>query len=212
MRLLRTFHLRRIAQPLVRLGSEYGGYLVPLPIVAPDWTAYSVGIGEDASFDLDLIRRTRCTVRAFDPTPRAERYLAGLSDRPPQLTFHPFGIWNRDGEVRFFAPRDPSHVSHSIHNLQGTSASIAVRMKTLASAMREAGDARIDLLKLDVEGAEYDILDDLLATAVRPRVICAELHDPWPPRNLALMRRLRAAGYRLVALAPPTITLVRLEA
>ncbi|WP_041450423.1 FkbM family methyltransferase [Anaeromyxobacter dehalogenans] len=183
---------------------------MPLPLVAPDWIAYSVGIGEDASFDLDLIRRTRCTVRAFDPTPRAARYLAALPERPPQLTYHAFGIWNRDGEVRFFAPRDPSHVSHSIHNLQGTSTSIAVPMKTLASAMREAGDARIDLLKLDVEGAEYDILDDLLATAVRPRIVCAELHDPWPRRNLALVRRLRAAGYQLVALEPPTVTLVRL--
>lgn len=201
--------LRAPTRALERIGTEYGGYLVPLWMIDASWTVYSVGVGEDASFDLELVRRTGCRVRAFDPTPRAARHLATLPEVPPQLAFFPFGLWTHDGDVRFFVPRDPSHVSLSIDNLQGTTEHLSLPVKTLRSAMRHAGDARVDLLKLDVEGAEYALLADLLTCDVRPRVICVELHHPWPLRNLLLLARLAAAGYQLVGLDGPTITLVR---
>jgi FkbM family methyltransferase len=207
--LLRRMFLRAPTQPLERIGTEYGGYLVPLSLIDPSWTVYSVGVGEDVSFDLELVRRTGCRVRAFDPTPRAARHLAALPELPPQHAFFPFGLWTHDGEVRFFVPRDPSHVSLSIDNIQGTAEHVSLPVKTLRSTMHHVGDARIDLLKLDVEGAEYAVLADLLTCDVRPQVICSELHHPWPLRNILLLARLASAGYQLVGLDGPTMTLMR---
>lgn len=41
----------------MRLGSKYGGWIVPATLVRPDSVCYCVGVGEDISFDLALIER-----------------------------------------------------------------------------------------------------------------------------------------------------------
>ncbi len=197
--------------PLDRVGTDYGGYHVPLARMDASWIVYSVGIGEDASFDLGLIERVGCRVRAFDPTPRSAAYVRSLVDLPAEFRFQPVAIWKRDGEVPFYAPRDPAHVSHSIDNLQRTDTFVTVPARTIGSALHEAGDDRIDLLKLDAEGAEYAILAQILGSGIRPRVICAELHSVSPARNLWLAVRLRLAGYRLAWISQPgpNVTFVR---
>ena len=69
------------------------------------------------------------------------------------------------------------------------------RVLTLSGLMTEVGIARIDLLKLDCEGAEWDILPG--ADAVLPQVaqICMEYHreGEWTPERLADW--LRARGF-----------------
>jgi hypothetical protein len=47
----------RSRDDLVRLGSKYGGWIVPATLVRPDSVCYCVGVGEDISFDLALIER-----------------------------------------------------------------------------------------------------------------------------------------------------------
>jgi hypothetical protein len=44
---------------------------------------YSIGVGEDISFDLELIRRFGVQIHAFDPTPRSIRWLQPWSFRGP---------------------------------------------------------------------------------------------------------------------------------
>jgi FkbM family methyltransferase len=71
------------------------------------------------------------------------------------------------------------------------------RILTLSGLMTEAGIARIDLLKLDCEGAEWDILPG--ADAVLPQVsqICMEYHreGDWTPERLADW--LKTRGFRV---------------
>jgi len=54
---------------LVRLGSDYGGYLVPEDAIRAARCAYCAGVGNDVTFDLALTDRYGCEVWAFDPTP-----------------------------------------------------------------------------------------------------------------------------------------------
>jgi hypothetical protein len=62
--------------------------------------------------------------------------------------------------------------------------------------MHEHGHTRIDLLKLDVEGAEYDVLDAMLADDLEVRILCVEFHkDPSIDPMSSMTRRLAAAGY-----------------
>lgn len=72
-----------------------------------------------------------------------------------------------------------------------------VRLITLPRLMQEYGIERIDLLKLDCEGAEWDILP--ACSAILPRIdqICMEFHprDGWTGARLADW--LRDAGYQV---------------
>jgi FkbM family methyltransferase len=195
---------------LVHLGSEYGGYVVPMGLLGPDATCYSCGVGEDVSFDLELIAATGCRVRAFDPTPRAEEFARSVAMREPRFSFFPYGIWKADETMRFFSPEDETHVSHSIDNLQQTRDYFEAECRSVTSIMAELGDDRIDLLKLDVEGAEYEILQSIIDTDVDIRTVCAEFHKVTTVGDMiAAVRRFVAAGFVPVHADGFTATFVR---
>ena len=180
---------------LEKLGSDYGGYAVPVDLLGPDSTCYSCGVGEDVTFDLALIARTGCRVHAFDPTPRAAAYASQISEREPLFSFHPYGVWRADETKRFYSPADDSHVSHSIGNLQGTHEYFDAECRSIPSLMAELGHSTLDLLKLDIEGAEYDVLENVLDTQVDVRVLCVEFHVATSTATmLDALRRIQEYG------------------
>ncbi|SDT01162.1 methyltransferase, FkbM family [Nocardioides scoriae] len=179
---------------LVRLGSEYGGWWVPADLIGRDSTCYLAGVGEDVTFDLALVDRFGCEVWAIDPTPRAIEHVATITE--PRFHLLPIGLWGSDTTLGFHAPADPTHVSHSATNMQRTAVSFEAECRTVRSVMADRGHVRLDLLKLDIEGAEVPVLEDLLAHGPLPRVLCVELDAPEAPhRTWGRLRRLRAAGY-----------------
>ena len=57
---------------MIRFGTDYGGYLLPENIkLDSNSIVYSIGIGEDISFDATLSAKYNCKVYMFDPTPRS---------------------------------------------------------------------------------------------------------------------------------------------
>jgi FkbM family methyltransferase len=186
------------AKPLF-LGTEYGGYAVLPELIPRGALVYSAGLGEDISFDLALIERFGCVVHGFDPTPRSLAWLAEQK-LPPSYTVHGYGIAHRDGTASFLAPKNPAHVSHSV--LAGHEGErIEFPVKRLVTVLRELGHERVELLKLDIEGSEYEVLDDLIATVPLPRQLMIEFHHGIGGVTLEQtersLDRLQAAGYRV---------------
>ncbi len=198
---------------LQKIGTDYGGWIVPTAVVGEGWTCYCGGVGEDVSFDLGMIGRFGCTIDAFDPTPRAIAFAADHAAAEPRFRFHPFGLWSEDAVLRFFAPRNPAHVSHSIVNLQRTSDYFEAPVRSLPSVMHELGDERIDLLKIDIEGAEHRVVASMLEAGIRPAVLCMEIDQPVRVRTFwQTVRRIRSAGYTLVAVDHWNLTFLRADA
>jgi FkbM family methyltransferase len=193
-----TRRLINCRHDVVRLGSEYGGWWVPRSILRDRGVAYCVGAGEDITFDLALLERG-FVVRTFDPTPRAVDHVRALAIRDRSFSFLPVALWSEDATLTLYAPRDPTHVSHSALNLQHTTASVDVAAVSLATAMRTCGDVYVDLLKLDIEGAEVAVVPSIAAMPAPPRVLCIEFDAPRPYRRLArLVASLRSRGYQTV--------------
>jgi FkbM family methyltransferase len=183
---------------LTKLGSQYGGWYVPSAMLGAQSVCYCVGAGEDITFDVSLAH-FGCRVFTFDPTPRAKahalmqndlraadiKFCSNTRDLPQirdgqqngVIHFIELGIWSASGAVRFFAPQDPRHVSHSIVNLQGTGEYIEIECTTLKEAMSALGHDEIALLKIDVEGAEYEIIRSMLRDRIRPGILCLELDE-----------------------------------
>lgn len=181
------------------LGTEYGGYAVLPALLSRESVVYSAGLGEDISFDLELIERVGCTVHGFDPTPRSAAWLASRT-LPESFVFHPYGFADFDGSASFAPPQNPAHVSHTLLEAQpGERVSFPVRR--FQSVLRELGHASIDLLKMDIEGAEYGVLEDMLAHGPLPKQLLVEFHHKMAGVPLARTERalaaLRAAGYRV---------------
>lgn len=183
-------------QKLERIGSSYGGWVVPTNLISADWICYCGGAGEDITFDLGLIERFRCHVFSFDPTPRAIEHVRAKTAGEPRYCFYPIGLWSEDTTLRFYAPQNPQHVSHSAVNLQRTAEYFEAPCRRLSSIMRELGHDRIDLLKIDIEGAEYAVLDSMLADRLLVTVLCVEFDQPAPVLKTAgMIRDLIRRGY-----------------
>jgi FkbM family methyltransferase len=182
---------------LERLGSGYGGWTVPTSLIEPGSACLCAGAGVDISFDLELAARG-ARVITVDPTEES-RDLFAADER---IEFVHAALHREDGELEMFVAADPTHRTLSSDDLQRTGCSIRVPARGLA------GFGRLDLIKLDIEGAEYDVLPATPATGAR--VVCVEMH---PTRGLRAavraFRGLRAAGFRCVARHGADFTFVR---
>jgi FkbM family methyltransferase len=194
---------------LVRLGTDYGGWWVPKSSLHPNAVCYSGGVGDDISFDTALIAECGVDVWAFDPTPSVIEWVGKSDDLPDRFHFLPYALWSKDVELRFYAPRNPEHVSFSATNAQHTKRHVSVPARSIASLMAELGHDHIDLLKLDIEGAEGAVVDDLLSSAVRPAVLCIEFDEPEPLwRTIRRVRSIESAGYVVVRVENWNVTFV----
>lgn len=186
-----------------RHGSEYGGWWICPTGLGPSAVVYSVGIGTDITFDLSLMAAHRLTIHAFDPTPGSIAYLASV--QPPEaLVVHQVGLAAKDGTAAFLPPANPDHISHTLLPAGQTDPrAITVDVRRLSTIMRDLGHTSIDVLKMDIEGAEYEVLDDLLDERLPVRQILVEFHHRFPgvgvERTKRAVANLNAAGYRIFA-------------
>lgn len=189
---------------LVQLGSDYGAREIPGGLLGEDSVCYSGGVGDDVSFDLALIERHGCVVHAFDPTPRSMRHGHEVAAREARFRFHPYALAGSDGELVLHAPagaEDPDAVQNwSVEAAEGSSLSVTAPSRSLPSVMAELGHDRIDLLKLDIEGAEYDVLRSALAEVIPIGILCVEFHkNPSIDAMMEATRALAGAGFHAVA-------------
>jgi len=191
--------------PAVSLGSEYGAWSVCPRNLGADAIVYAAGIGTDISFDLALIERYGVTVRAFDPTPASIAWLE-TQQLPDRFTWRQVGLAAYDGQATFFPPDNPAWVSHSmLQRGSAAAATIDVEVRRVSTLMRELGHGRIDVLKMDIEGAEYDVIDDILASGVNVGQLLVEFHHRFSgvgvERTRRAVARLNQSGYRIFAVS-----------
>lgn len=195
-----------VACPTSKFGSHYGGWTVCPTRLQADSIVYSFGIGEDLTFDLGLIAAVGLQVHAFDPTPRSIEW-ARSQALPPKLHLHEVGLADYDGVARFSPPENPEHVSHTIlPRTRMADQAIAVRVQRLQTIIRELGHDQIAVLKMDIEGAEYAVLDDLLKSGIVIPQLLVEFHHRFEgvgaARTIQSIEALRKAGYRIFAHEP----------
>jgi FkbM family methyltransferase len=184
-----------------RHGSDYGGWWIcPLGIDS-DSVVYSLGIGTDITFDLSLIAAYGVTVHAFDPTPGSIAYVEG-QPLPSRYKWQALGVAADDGRASFFPPANSQHISHSLSHRSATGdRAIQVEVRRLSTIMQSLAHRTIDVLKMDIEGAEYEVLDEILQSALPVQQILVEFHHRFPEIGIERTRRavdqLNAAGYRI---------------
>jgi FkbM family methyltransferase len=189
-------------------GDAGGGFFAAPGFLGPDSVVCSLGIGENATFDQAIIARNGCRVFGFDPTPKSIAWVArqeGLRDR---FAFFPFGIAASTGPAELFLPKDDRYVSGSLLKQDWVDGSrgVTVEMKSWPDIVAAMGAPRVDILKMDIEGAEYLVLDSILAGPVPVGQILVEFHDrlfrDGKARTREAVAKLKARGYGIFAVSP----------
>jgi FkbM family methyltransferase len=196
---------KQVRRGRVWLGRVHARWCICPEELSPSSIVYSVGVGEDISFDRELIQRFRVAVHAFDPTPRSIEWLKDQK-LPAEFLFHAYGVANFDGRARFSPPSNPDHVSHTMLQRDGGRPAIEVQVYRLSTIMNMLGHTQIDLLKMDVEGAEYAVINDLINSRIGVKQLLVEFHHRWPEIGIEKTKRaiqqLNSAGFRIFDVSP----------
>ena len=212
---------------LTRIGTGYGGWSFVDDAPLSNSTIVSCGLGEDASFDIEFASRYGARVLVVDPTPRAILHFKGIESRIGKKQARPYtssgaqpveaydlsnisqgqlllcekALWNQNTRLQFFAPTDPSHVSHSILNFQNNystkTAHIEVEAITIDRLLADFNIESLQLLKLDIEGAEVEVLTDMISKGIYPSQVLVEYDELSAPSKKS-RQRIESAHYALI--------------
>lgn len=117
---------------------------------------YSFGVGNDFRFD-DAMATLGCEVHSFDPSMKAREHV-----RKTGVNFYKIGIGNKDDDT--FLPWNNEYTA--------TNPKTTWKIKTLSTIMSMLGHTNrsLDILKLDIEGYEWDVLGNILRENLIPQI------------------------------------------
>lgn len=210
----RISHLaRRRAPGLEDIGSTYGGWIMPTGLIEQSWTCYSIGAGGDVTFDLELAARFDAKVRAVEAVPAMVELAVHEGSGEPRFSAHHAAVASNDGPIRMQVTHHADSRSVSPAGLYESEEYVELPGRSLQSLMRELGDDHIDLLKLDIEGGEYELLPLLDLRSLGVKIFAFQVHRT---SNLRAARRLieglRRQGFELIGCRPAVkLTFARSE-
>lgn len=143
---------------------------------------------------------------AFDPTPRAVVFVnsKNISD----FKFTNKAICREDKRIDMYPPLDPSHVSLNQNPRPGVTP-IRVDCISMKTAVRIWNHKRIDILKVDIEGEEYNMFSDSNFVKKMPKFgqLLIEIHPRKNSNNL--VQNILVSGYTLIHRNQDTFGFVR---
>ena len=175
----------------IRVGrSRDGGYVLPKRVVTGCNTLVSFGISSDWSFEADyLSRNPRARILGFDHSIGTAMFVKRAARSFPAALFHrAIGdrrraerSWSRGTSAldyfRFF--RGPAWRGQATHYPFRISPQPGRKRKTIAQVFEllPHADRKSIVVKMDIEGAEYRVLADVMDYAAMIDCIAVEFHD-----------------------------------
>jgi FkbM family methyltransferase len=158
----------------VFVNEEYGFSLAQPPSVIIDAGA---NVGMSAVYF--SIRYPGATIIAIEPEPTNFELLKKNTELYPNIIPVNAALWNHDGIVQVH-DSGGGHWGMRVASAD-TSSDSKITSVTLQTLLKQHEIGHIDLLKVDVEGAEYEIFEDAPLWIDHVDVICIELHDRIRP-------------------------------
>lgn len=172
----------------VRAGDQLDGgwWICQGNHVRPDCVVYSFGIRDNFSFDHYMVHQHQCVVHGFDPSPDGLASMAAY-ELNGTAAYHSYGLGSTDGT---FGPGKVPFRWPGLGYLADTNTK-PWELKRLPTIMRELQTTKLTILKVDVEGAEWDMLPDLI-------------HADWEEAYMEL--HFPPSEYELSSTSTPTTT------
>ena len=142
--------------------------------------------GYEGQWASDIYSRYCCTVHIFEPVEAYAENIQKRFERNKQIQVHPFGLGSVNTEIRIGMGNDGSSV---FKEAEQTARGRLVEAKEFFA---EQGIVEIDLMKVNIEGGEYELLEHLLNTKLVTEIknIQVQFHD-FVPNAEARMKAIQ---------------------
>ena len=150
---------------------------------------FDVG-GFQGSWSAEIFARYGCQIHVFEPVSEYQHAICRRFARNQRIHVHPFGLSSSTCRTSLGVQGDAS--SH----WKKSSEVLEVQLRDAVSFLEEADFSRVELCKINIEGAEYDLLERLLDAQVIHRFcnLQIQFHTFVPraaERMEAIQRRLQ---------------------
>jgi FkbM family methyltransferase len=137
--------------------------------------------------------RYQPTIHGFEPAPSGHQSMAKRFYGNERVQAHDYGLGAGDTTAAL-ALRGPGS---SIYDEPGRFGAVDVRIRDVVEVLDELGLKEIDLLKVNIEGGEYDLIDRLEESGWLPhiRLLLVQFHE-WHPKAYRRRRQNRRAFSR----------------
>lgn len=159
----------------LRLGTDYGGWFVPESFLKEEnqKLLISAGLGHDVSFEKEMLN-FGFEVVGLDPLPECIEYASVELSEYKKVSLINKGLWISTGNVDFYSPPSKNSDAYSITNSHFNENAEILRFEVvslvhLQEELHETPISEYELvvLKLDIEGAEVQILSEYFSGARR---------------------------------------------
>ncbi|MEM9754763.1 MAG: FkbM family methyltransferase [Pseudomonadota bacterium] len=175
----------------------------------------AVDLGANIGTITRSLAATGATVHAFEPDPETFQHLQAGVGSLPNVHLHNAAAGGRDGTVTLYRPaswhdetqRRSASKAASVAEMaakRGFEPSGSVPMIDFANFINSLNDV-VQLIKVDIEGAEWDLIDAVMARAPdRFEAMFVETHERLDPGVRPLVRDMQA---RFAAAPAPYVNL-----
>ena len=168
-----------------------------------------VGCGHEAEFSKHLIEKHNLQAFGVDPTIKHTPFLKILEETTKGKFHHlALAVTQKDGFITFHESRqnESGSILSEHNNMQNDEIrTYNVESVNLRELVRRIGTTPIDFIKLDLEGAEYELLNEISDEDIKPfKQIFIEFHhhctNHTTQETMQLVRDICSKGFKVFTL------------
>jgi FkbM family methyltransferase len=131
-------------------------------------------------------------IHAFEPVPNAIRTFRDAIGEHPHVTLHEFGLAGRDRTESLSISGPGSSVFQDEHD-PGSMAVREVALRDVDAVLTELEVARVDFVKINIEGGEFELIDRMHETGwlARTGTVIVQFHEFGPSAHRGRRRNRR---------------------
>lgn len=114
--------------------------------------------GFEGEFASSIASKYNCNVFIFEPVPKFCDLIKNKFLGNDKITLFPFGLSNFDGHIDFTIDGDAST------SFKKTTSSVQLKVRDVSKFIEENNVLNIDLVKINIEGGEYNMLESLISS------------------------------------------------
>jgi FkbM family methyltransferase len=133
--------------------------------------------GYEGNWAAQIRERYGCKVHVFEPMPAFAKYIRERFLSDEGILVHTYGLSDATATADISVAKDGS----SVHK-GGGGETCMIKLRRAADVFSELGLSRVDLMKINIEGCEYELLEHLCASGAISRIenVQVQFHDFVP--------------------------------
>jgi FkbM family methyltransferase len=145
--------------------------------------------GYEGQWASDIVARYCCSIHILEPVPSFADNIKKRFNKNSKIKVHEFGLGKETMQTNIGLSNDGSSIFNTSHNL------VEIKIIRAIDFFRDNVLSTIDLIKINIEGAEYDLLEHLIETDYIKNItnLQIQFHENVPnaeQRMLAIQKNL----------------------